>query len=407
MSDGGGARPDWLDPRVSRTEEPRAGALPDGRLSMTIFGPGDGEAIVVRLPDGRVGVVDGCKEPHNPDTGSPDPVRRLLRDLGVEGLCFACLTHPHDDHVRGLGQTARAHPPEHIWWAGTETVRFLDQLAENLRRRKGRARAVAGEPLPAGGLEGFVAILRRSLEGQFGDAAPRLRTLMDHKRLFHDPDTGVTIDSVLPATADVMRRVADVFDGRTTDHPNTLSGALLVRWGAAGALLAGDATDEHSHDHGGWSGLDCELPRLQVVNVAHHGSGPAHCDELWARLRPEMAIVTPKSRASGTQPPRPEMISHLIDRCGSVVITSPPAWLGEEAGRGLECWPSPPEPRPAPNERVAGVPARRRHRWPDRERLRSAVTVVLGEDGALESIELHGLAGTYRRRPAGAEEPCG
>ena len=70
---------------------------PDGRLHLVALDVGQGDAILVRGPDGATALIDG----------GPDPdlaVRRLgeglpfwQRDIDLLGL-----THPHEDHVAGL-----------------------------------------------------------------------------------------------------------------------------------------------------------------------------------------------------------------------------------------------------------------------------------------------------------------
>ncbi|HZI07816.1 MAG TPA: MBL fold metallo-hydrolase, partial [Archangium sp.] len=104
-------------PHPTRVDQIRPEHLDDGALSLVVFGPGRGEAMVVLLPDGRVGVVDGCREPSSPDTGRGDPVREFLSALeqraGLRGetfrIAFVCLTHPHDDHYAGLGRLLEAY----------------------------------------------------------------------------------------------------------------------------------------------------------------------------------------------------------------------------------------------------------------------------------------------------------
>ena len=96
--------------------------LPKGTLSIAVFGPGKGEAIVVRLPDGSVGVVDGCREPKDTETGRGDPVRELLDRIKCPELAFVCLTHPHDDHYAGLGRLLERVPTMHRHVEGLEAV---------------------------------------------------------------------------------------------------------------------------------------------------------------------------------------------------------------------------------------------------------------------------------------------
>ena len=72
----------------------------DKRLEIHVFGAAKGESIVLRLPSGQWGVVD-CYSGSLKDS-SKNPVLKFLTDRGVDHLAFLCMTHPHDDHYRGM-----------------------------------------------------------------------------------------------------------------------------------------------------------------------------------------------------------------------------------------------------------------------------------------------------------------
>ena len=78
-----------------------------GTLTIYVIGPGYGESQVVALPDGRWMVVDCCRY---------DGVHwtvELLRHLEVKDVDLFCLTHPDEDHYKGVPEGAplvRSHP---------------------------------------------------------------------------------------------------------------------------------------------------------------------------------------------------------------------------------------------------------------------------------------------------------
>src|SRR5437899_163845 len=69
-------------------------------MEVHVTGGGIGESIVLRLPNGRWGVVD-CYVPSLRDATSSSAFR-LLKERGVTSLEFLCLTHPDADHFRGM-----------------------------------------------------------------------------------------------------------------------------------------------------------------------------------------------------------------------------------------------------------------------------------------------------------------
>ncbi len=83
-----------------------------GVLEVFFVSVGQGDAALLRLPDGSAVLVDGG----GAADGGPDPGARdlvpLLRDLGVQRLAAVFVSHPHPDHVLGLAAVADALPIE-------------------------------------------------------------------------------------------------------------------------------------------------------------------------------------------------------------------------------------------------------------------------------------------------------
>lgn len=341
--------------------------LPAGMLSIVVYGPGRGEAILVRLPNGMIGVVDGCREPKRGDKdplGRGDPVRELLRRLEPSRLAFACLTHPHDDHYAGLGRLLAAYEKrvDNVWFVDMGGPALKALLATHQRMR------ARGAAFPdADKVKGLERVITKFYEAhsRHGSSPNFLHAGMP---LFDEPmEFGrFTVKACGPGPGDLIRLrdslygavKSSVEEGEVIDVDfdlNVASGALLLRWEQAGVLLAGDllcgpdksAGWQHAYRH-----VECPI---QVVNVAHHASREAHDDALWAKMSPDLAIVTPFNHGAThkvirngktsvtTYPPRPEQISSLA-KSSTVVLTSPPHWGDEpsapKAGRKKSIPPS-------------------------------------------------------------------
>jgi beta-lactamase superfamily II metal-dependent hydrolase len=364
--------------------------LPPGRLSVAVFGPGSGEAVVLRLPDGRVGVVDGCVE-----DAERCPVRALLEALGSPEIAFLALTHPHDDHHKGLGAlalAARAANPGMELWRPPLSARYLRTLAaiEALQAEATDGRAGGGQgraAKPARGLQAWLDGVDAHTRADGG-----LRTFLPDRLLLGDPvrdPGGVVVWALGPADVEVDRAEQDLFqrvdravaekrpagarvaEGKGAQFdPNRVSGAVLVRWGGAGVLLGGDLL-RSERPQAGWGPALRQLDGapVQVVKVAHHGSAGAQDPAVWRGLLPELrlAVVTPFQGAAGRQPPQEPELEALRALGGGapVWVTAPLAW--RPAG-------------PAPAARSHGAPAA------PAEDGGGAVCVQLDRQGAVQGL---------------------
>lgn len=89
-----------------------------GVLEVLFVSVGQGDATLLRLPDGRAVLVDaGGTFPGGPDPGARDVVP-LLRDLGVTRLATVVASHPHPDHVLGLPAVAAAFAVDQVILGG-------------------------------------------------------------------------------------------------------------------------------------------------------------------------------------------------------------------------------------------------------------------------------------------------
>ncbi len=73
-------------------------------LAVFVFGPGYGELILVRVPPDVWMVVDGCGK------GETTYATAALKHYGGSPRIIA-LTHPHDDHSRGIDEVIDSATP--------------------------------------------------------------------------------------------------------------------------------------------------------------------------------------------------------------------------------------------------------------------------------------------------------
>jgi competence protein ComEC len=87
----------------------------DGRLRLTVLDVGQGDAIVIESPDGRVALVDaGPGGPYRPDAGAR-VIAPYLWNRGVLALDAVLLTHADADHAGGAPSLLRRVPAALRW----------------------------------------------------------------------------------------------------------------------------------------------------------------------------------------------------------------------------------------------------------------------------------------------------
>lgn len=69
-------------------------------VELTFLDVGQGDAIVITSPEGKVGLVDA----------GPTSIAQKLRNYGVDSIDIAIASHPHADHIGGMAEVMRYFP---------------------------------------------------------------------------------------------------------------------------------------------------------------------------------------------------------------------------------------------------------------------------------------------------------
>ncbi len=220
------------------------GSRPDGRLHITVLDVGQGDAILLQGPNGGRALVD---------TG-PDPDRLIsLLDQRIPAwdrrLDLVVLTHPHEDHVAGLAAVMDRYSIKEI-----------------------------AEPGMIGPGPGDAAYRRRLAE-----LGRQSRTLAAGDAVWLD---GIRMDVDWPLPGTVPLKPVDTGTGI-----NNVSIVLDLHYGSRRVVLAGDVEQQIDPQLLA-EGIARDQRPLDVLKVAHHGSGTATTDEFVEQMQPRVAVVS-------------------------------------------------------------------------------------------------------------------
>jgi competence protein ComEC len=210
-------------------------------LSIELPYVGLGDGTLLRLPDGKVMVIDspGPLRPGGWDPGR-DVMAKILERRGVERIDVVVMTHPHWDHVGGFDYLSRRFSISEVWIGGE-----LPKKNSRLARILERIRAQGGRVIVARDLA------RRFERGE------------------------ITIEVIHPLRS-----------SSPADDLNDDSLVLRLVYGERSILFTGDMTSRVERLRvARWLPTD-------IVKVPHHGSDTSSSEAFIRQVATEVALVS-------------------------------------------------------------------------------------------------------------------
>lgn len=285
--------------------------LESSPLSLLAFGPGFGESLLIRTPEGRWIAVDSTTRQRK--RRAVNPTLAALDAYEAE-LDVVLLTHPHEDHVKGLRDLIERCRTNAI----VATVEPLMRVPSSY--------AVATEADDAAALTGGASIAAHIAIQQAWASGHRKWTVTAGSTI----DVGGCKLEVLVPDADVLSEFAK---GANFDL-NDLSAAVRVTWAQGGDLVLGaDATAI------AWEDVrkriePADLLACRPVKVPHHGSENAIHQLLINEHKSDSnrpLVVTPWTSGAGLPRFEPGRgVDRLLRSADALHLTSVPS---EVSGR--------------------------------------------------------------------------
>lgn len=306
---------------------PESGIDPPA-LEVHVLGGGEGESVVIKLPDGGWGVVDCYSRDEH-----ANPTIQYLRERGVRTLLFVCLTHAHDDHFLGMVKLIEEFKPLEFWRFGCLSPAHVAKLLQYSKLRSKEAGGVKGRELTRSTKELFdIFALARAGAESGAMRVQRLTSRMTIYPLPRDDPPGLVIECLSPTGRQIERYESAILEcvgpddqiARNLEHSrhNDVSVVLKITHGAATIILGGDL------EAAGWKEVVEEYGeqnmRASAVKVSHHGSENGYRPGLWqyfsASGKP-IAVIAPRHRCGL---PKPAALTVISRHAGVILATCRP-----------------------------------------------------------------------------------
>jgi competence protein ComEC len=213
-----------------------------GRLRILALDVGQGDSILIATPGGKHVLIDAG----TPQAG--DDVVAALQRHGVTSLDLAVATHPHADHIGGMGRVLRTLPIKLFLDSGQEHTTATYERMIKAIRDKG------------------------------------VRYVEAKRGMTFDLDPGIKLEVLSPAGNN--KWITDVRSGGSVENANSV--VLRLSYGDFAMVFTGDAEAETEAEilRGGAN------LKAQVLKVGHHGSRYATSDKFLDAVAPQAAIIS-------------------------------------------------------------------------------------------------------------------
>lgn len=302
---------------------------PPSSLKIFLFNVGQGDHVLLELPNGEFGIIDffyggPLNLARPPALDYLEHIRQREPDREIV-ISFICISHPDQDHVKGVDKFLSwirdtGIQLRYIWlFAGTrlsELLEYYDEFANSSDSKVGKYRA----DLVTKNLREVQEFVRdKKWKG-------RKEYLQDIRQLGRDVG-GVRVLSIAPLGDHIRKFDKQGFRDfvshlnrertRPTAQKNLVSSVLFMLFKEHKLLFGGDTgekiwqeclkqyediglIDDHGQCHGNF------------IKVSHHGSKHSSSLELWTKLlSPKRTYAGISAGTSSYQHPHVETLSHI------------------------------------------------------------------------------------------------
>lgn len=250
---------------------------------------GHADCIILQLPDGRVGIVDGGDNTKQSKTHIVEYARTNIFKADTGIFDFMIVTHSHQDHIGSMGvifsnfQINKVYRPKIFYTTGSGgsvTSEQQDMAEEELQRAKevglvdSSATSLNGQPVATENSKSYFNFLSAAYsepncDFEYTAAGLELgNSEVEYSLTFYSPN---------------KEKYSNV---------NNFSPVLVLSYKERSIMLSGDAEKEVEQEVLGLH----ELPKVDAMKLGHHGSSTSTTLEFLTALSPSYVFITEKGK---------------------------------------------------------------------------------------------------------------
>lgn len=284
----------------------------DGNLQIRYLDVGQGDCILIQLPDGKNMLIDAGK--NNSET--ENKIINKLTQLGVDTIDYGMLTHADSDHSGGMDAVIKSDitfknmympliksklgndPVEDLYAQAKATGGYLEQIAQD-------------EPvnfeIPTITTNVYSAVMQALLDEQ------GCNILFSFEGLQIKGDNNqYVIDFYLPGYEQYSQ------DLNTAFEKNNVSPIIILKFNGKKFMFTGDCDDAESFFLA--DVLEKNIPAdIDVLKVAHHGGQDSTSADFLSVVKPEYSVISVGENTYDH--PRKAVIDRL-NNVGSKIFTT-------------------------------------------------------------------------------------
>jgi len=283
----------------------------DGNLQIRYLDIGQGDCILVQLPDGKTMLIDAGKNNNATET----KILNTLDELGIDTIDYGILTHTDSDHIGGMDAVIESDAVtfKNVYMPLIKSSKYKPELVENwYAEAKTSYLSEISKNEPAGFEIGEITTqVYADVVKAIDEEGCNVFFSFEGMKITNATNEYV-FDFYLPGYEQYDE------DFNTAFEKNNVSPIMILKFNGKKIMFTGDCDDAESFFLSDVlaKGIDADV---DVLKVAHHGGQDSTSPEFLSVVKPEYSVISVGENSYDH--PRKAVIDRL-NNVGSKIFTT-------------------------------------------------------------------------------------